>query len=178
LSQRCFDETFRVLKPGGTAILMVYNKYSLRQWTLWPISTGKELLRDWGILRGQAPSIEAQRFAYDGDSAGRAAPETVFFSQRQLRSMLAGFAKVTTQLQNADPITKPPLGIVGRRAWRLAMMIGWAVGLNRDYRKPFWIDRLRLLSTVGRHMGLDVYVEAKKADAAVIATPLAMSKAA
>ncbi len=141
--QRCFDEALRVLRPGGAAILMVYNKYSFRQWTHWPLATGKELLRAWGLLRGQAASIEAHRFAYDGNRAGQAAPETAFLSQRQLRAMLSRFEKVTTQLRNADPMS----------------------------RGPIYIDRLRLLSTVGRYMGLDVYVEAKKADAAADAMP-------
>ena len=45
--QRCLDETYRVLRPGGTAVLMVYNKFSLRQWTRWPFFTFKELLREW-----------------------------------------------------------------------------------------------------------------------------------
>lgn len=164
--QRCFDETFRVLRPGGTAILMVYNKYSLRHWNQWPFATAKELLRDCGLLPGKARINEAQRYAYDGNGAGQAAPETVFLSQRQLRTMLAGFEHVTTQLQNADSIVEPPFGILGRRVWRLMLMMGWSVGLVRDYRAAYGIDRLRLLSTIGRYMGLDVYVEARKAAAA------------
>jgi len=36
--QKCFDETYRILKPGGRAMIMVYNKYSYRQWQrdFWP----------------------------------------------------------------------------------------------------------------------------------------------
>jgi ubiquinone/menaquinone biosynthesis C-methylase UbiE len=34
--QRCLDETYRVLAPGGFAVVMVYNKFSIRQWLQWP----------------------------------------------------------------------------------------------------------------------------------------------
>ena len=37
--QRCFDETWRVLKPDGNAYLMVYNQFSYRQWLKWPAET-------------------------------------------------------------------------------------------------------------------------------------------
>ena len=35
----CIEQTFRVLKPGGTTILMLYNKFSYRQWLRWPKPT-------------------------------------------------------------------------------------------------------------------------------------------
>src|SRR6185295_2793660 len=31
-ARRALDETWRVLRPGGQAHLMVYNQFSLRQW--------------------------------------------------------------------------------------------------------------------------------------------------
>jgi ubiquinone/menaquinone biosynthesis C-methylase UbiE len=35
-TQRCLDETLRVLKPGGHAYIMVYNQFSFRQWNNFP----------------------------------------------------------------------------------------------------------------------------------------------
>jgi SAM-dependent methyltransferase len=123
--QRCLDETHRVLAPGGTAVLMVYNKYSFRQWTRWPLAT----------LWQAARQSEAQRRAYDADGHGSAAPETVCLSIGELRRMLAAFEGVQLCKRNCDPIT-----VLGKTLVR----------------------RERLLGTLGRWLGLDVYVEARK----------------
>ncbi len=152
-TQRCFDEARRVLRPGGTAIMMVYNKFSARQWIRWPFFTFKELLRAWGVLQSRERATDAQRLFADANLAGQAAPETAFLCQRELRQMLQGFEHVTLQKQNVDDIALPH-----RRLGRL-------IGLNMPPRKIVLIDRLRMLSTVGRVMGLDVYIEAKKAAA-------------
>ena len=42
--QQCIDETYRVLKPGGRARIMVYNRFSYRQWWRWPRQTLASLL--------------------------------------------------------------------------------------------------------------------------------------
>src|SRR5262249_23545562 len=102
--QRCFDETWRGLRPHGIAVLMLYNKFSFRQWNRWPIRTAKELLRDWGILARQEQLDEQQRYAYDHNRAGTAAPEIVLLGKRQLRKMLSRFDHVSLQKQNADPL--------------------------------------------------------------------------
>jgi SAM-dependent methyltransferase len=133
--QRCCDETWRVLRPEGIAILMVYNKFSFRQWTRWPFRTGLELLRDWRILRSRQQLIEAQRRAYDHNGAGAAAPETVLLGTRQLRKMLNRFGHVVLQKQNADPIA---------------------------LKGKILISREKLLANLGRLLGLDIYIEAKK----------------
>lgn len=52
--QRCIDETYRVLKPGGRACIMVYNRFSCWQWVKWPATTFKALLHDAGLRREAA----------------------------------------------------------------------------------------------------------------------------
>jgi SAM-dependent methyltransferase len=151
--QRCFDETFRVLRPGGVAVLMVYNKFSFRQWSRWPFGTFKELLREWNVLRSRQLLNEAQRYSYDHNRDGAAAPETELFSKRQLKNMLAKFDRVSLQKQNADPLSLRGLTLV---------------------------DRPRLLSNLGRVMGLDVYIEAEKAGQSIdtpVLRPLPLAKA-
>jgi cyclopropane fatty-acyl-phospholipid synthase-like methyltransferase len=63
--QRCIDHTFRILKPGGTAVVMVYNVFSYRQWHRWPGKTFhawvRSLLGRDSMVRGD----QQQRFAYD-----------------------------------------------------------------------------------------------------------------
>lgn len=133
--QRCFDETFRVLRPGGTALLMVYNKFSFRQWTQWPGRTLKEVFR--GLLPARRQELATdQRWSYDHNRAGAAAPETVLLSIRELRRMLARYASVTCQKQNCDPLV---------------------------VRGKIWAERMKLLPTLGRWLGLDVYITARKA---------------
>lgn len=130
--ERCVVETHRVLRPGGTALVMVYNQFSYRQWLRWPGRTFGAWLSDVGFHRTPAASATTdQRRAYDVDSAGRAAPETIFASQRALRRMFDPFAHVEMFTENNDSLL------------------------------PF-LPRRVFLSTLGRTAGLDIYVHAQK----------------
>lgn len=122
-TQRCLDETLRVLRPGGAAHLMVYNRHSYQQWLRWPLRA---------LLGG---SSGAQRAAYDASAAGDAAPETQFFSAAELRRMLGRFSSVHVTKENCEEMRL--------RRWRLA-------------------SRERLLPSLGRWAGLDLYVRAVK----------------
>lgn len=122
-TQRCFDETLRVLRPGGTAHLMVYNRYSYQQWLRWPVRT----------LLGSSSTM--QRAVHDKDASGAAAPETQFFSASELRRMLARFSSVHVTKENCEEMRV--------RRWRL-------------------VSRERLLPSLGRWAGLDLYVRAVK----------------
>jgi SAM-dependent methyltransferase len=114
-AQRCMDETWRVLRPGGHAYLMVYNRFSLRQWKDFPRQT---LAAAWRTPKTSA----AQRAAYDVDAEGRAAPETQFFSVRQVKAMMARFARVECAKENCDDF------ILKRRS--LLPILGRALGLD------------------------------------------------
>jgi len=107
--QRCLDETWRVLKPGGKAYLMVYSRYSYLRWLKWFGPTMDSLLG-----RAQAAS-EAERRAYDSDLAGAAAPETVFVSRTELRRMLKRFSAVSLALENATHLGFRGRTIIPRR---------------------------------------------------------------
>jgi 2-polyprenyl-3-methyl-5-hydroxy-6-metoxy-1,4-benzoquinol methylase len=131
--QRCFDETFRVLKPGGYAYLMVYNQYSYRQWLRWPLRTFKSLFAEDTVNSGDINV--SQRKAYDTDSSGNGAPETVFLSVGQLNKMLSKFSSVKVTKENTDHIT-----LRGRTL----------------------IPRSILLTTLGRWLGLDLYIRVRK----------------
>jgi SAM-dependent methyltransferase len=137
--QRCLDETYRVLRPGGTAVIMVYNKFSFRQWVRWPLATLGEALRS--LLPGGGPRrlAEGQAWSYDHNARGQAAPEVVALSIGELRRMLHRFARATFWKRNAD---------------------------NLFIRRRCVVRRERILSTVGRLLGLDIYFEATKSPAA------------
>jgi SAM-dependent methyltransferase len=127
---RCIEETRRVLRPGGEAYFMVYNALSYRQWLRWPMRTLRAALN----VSGDEAN-EARRKAYDANSAGVAAPETVFTSRSQLSEMLQGFSQIEAVLENCDHLTLHGRTLVSRDA---------------------------LLSTLGRLAGLDIYVRAIK----------------
>ena len=135
-TQKCVDETFRVLKPGGTAIVMVYNKFSYRQWIRWPHKTFRAFFSEYGFIKKDFGCVtRAQRRAYDKNSNGNAAPETDFFSIRELQQIFRKFSKVALYKKNCDAIT-----CKGRHL----------------------VDRKKMLSLLGKRMGLDIYIKAIK----------------
>ena len=132
---RCVHETYRLLKPGGRAVIMLYNQFSYRLWLQWPGRTFVTLLRDWGILGGQDSTSYEQRKAYDKDRTGRAAPETAFFTIRKVRNMFEKYSTVWIRKENCVTFS-----VRGR---------------------PI-IPREKLLPLLGRSLGLDLYVVAQK----------------
>lgn len=130
--QRCMDESWRILRSGGHAYLMVYNRFSYRQWLKWPGATfGAWRSNGEGVLGGS----EAQRRSYDADTVGRAAPETVFLAIAELRTMLSRFSRAAFTRENCDHLSLRGRTIVPR-------------GL--------------VLATIGRLVGLDIYIHAVK----------------
>ena len=130
--QRCLDETWRILKPGGTAHLMVYNRYSHRRW----MQERKQFLTERALesigLLKQTRARERERADNDTDLDGNAAPETVFSSVREMRSRLRRFSDVRIDQENMD-----------------------------ESDDPKW-ERPKVLGTWGKRMGLDLYIQARK----------------
>lgn len=84
---RAVSEVHRVLEPGGTAMVMLYNRHSFRQL----------------VLRWRQRGELSVRAAYDANSGGEAAPATVFVTPRQVRQELfAPFADVRIERHNFD----------------------------------------------------------------------------
>ncbi len=119
---RCIDETYRILKPGGTCVIMVYNRFSLRQWLRWPVHT---LL---GLLGRGSESSPAQRGAYDADASGNAAPMTEFSSIRDLETTFAGFSRARFSRENFDDLQIRGVRLMPRRL--LLSALGPSIGLD------------------------------------------------
>lgn len=102
--KRCIDETYRVLKHGGTCIIMVYNQFSLRQWSKWPLKTFLAMIKDLGLYNQELNVSESQKKAYDADGDGNAASETVFLSINKLKKMFNEFSSITLYKENCDNI--------------------------------------------------------------------------
>ena len=95
---RSVGEVHRVLRPGGTAVVMLYNRYSARQLQRVVIP---------GLLRrGQAPSTV--RGMYDTNAAGDAAPHTDYVSRRDVRRLFSDFSDVEIDARNFDPLPYVP----------------------------------------------------------------------
>jgi SAM-dependent methyltransferase len=119
--ERAIAETRRVLMPGGSATIMVYNAYSHRRWARWPLATARSLLAEWAGRPVPAAS-EAERAAYDTDSTGNAAPETVFVSAGYLRRAMHDWSRVVVVRENID--LPGPFRCIPRR-WLLPTLGPW-----------------------------------------------------
>jgi SAM-dependent methyltransferase len=82
---RAFTEVARVIRPGGTASIMVYSAVSYRQWKQSPRSTWRRLRQpDFRWANADAHA----RGAYDANLDGDAAPSTTFISPREAKEFL------------------------------------------------------------------------------------------
>lgn len=110
------DEVYRVLKPGGTAIIALYATYS----------TQFGVLRLLGILKGRLSRAAIERWmgeASEGDwrTADRLNPWTETFSEKQLRKAMRRYnvGKLTFR-KNGSPIGELPR--IGASLSRLALV--------------------------------------------------------
>ncbi len=100
--QRALDEVWRVLKPGGRAMVMVYYAYSYRRWAYQTGPTFKHLLHDkFGIGRRDGSASEAERAHYDASTKdGAGAPETAFTSGSDMRRMTRKWSSCVVHREN------------------------------------------------------------------------------
>ena len=126
-------ELHRVLKPGGKAIVMLYNKASFRRL----INVGWMRMRGTLSVKGKPDDASIHlRALYDADSAGEAAPHTEFVSPSEARKLFHAFSHIEIDIQNFDEYDLPYGFAVIRRTW--------------------------LLNNVARFLGLDLYITAHK----------------
>jgi ubiquinone/menaquinone biosynthesis C-methylase UbiE len=118
-------EVNRVLRPGGRATIIVYNRSSLHYWTLHFLMEG--VLKG-GLLRERSMSgVLSRGVEYSGVGAR---PLVNVYSPRQLRSMLeeAGFTGVQTTVRHYALSDSP--------------LTGWMEGRIRRASNPALLDRI------------------------------------
>jgi SAM-dependent methyltransferase len=129
---RSIDEVYRVLRPGGIAVIMIYNAHSFRRMVKSPLVGLASFLRA-GPRHWLEKWRERERALYDTNASGDAAPHTDFTSIRAARRLFGRFESVNIDKQNADPLLYP-------------------IQIPRPY----------LLNNLGRWLGLDLYIRARK----------------
>jgi SAM-dependent methyltransferase len=102
---RAVGQVERVLRPGGRALVMVYNARSFRRFSK---AIGKR-------LRGKRPDDEEMRASYDANLGGEAAPATVYTSKGEAKRLFAGFSEVRVRRENFDHLMLPSLSIDRKR---------------------------------------------------------------
>jgi SAM-dependent methyltransferase len=127
------EEVARVLRKGGQAMVMVYNRHSYRRAVTLPM----RMLRS-GAWRDPVRRAEFVRASYDSDNEGTAAPATQFTSAAEIRRLFAGFSQVSVRRENFDDVV-----------------------LHLRGRHPA-INRAVFLNNLARIAGLDLYVTATK----------------
>lgn len=130
--ERSISEVYRILKRGGKAVVMLYNKNSFR--LLFEVRMRRlfSLLAGGGFSHSSAEKI---RGLYDTDSKGVAAPHTDFVSSRHVRRLFKAFSCVKIDKQNFD---------------------------SYSFHGRTILERKRLLGNIGRVLGLDLYIVANK----------------
>ncbi|MCH9716037.1 MAG: class I SAM-dependent methyltransferase [Gammaproteobacteria bacterium] len=135
--QTCINQTHRILKKDGKAMIMVYNKFSLRQWTQWPMITARNLLMHLNN-KSKRGSTEAQRRGYDTSSLNQGAPETEFFSLKEITEICSAFKTIQVSRENFDEDQKIKI-------WKLPLY---------KFKK-----RKLILNTLWtKYFGLDLYI--------------------
>lgn len=101
------DQCWRLLKPGGKLVFMVYYAYSYRRWRQAPEVTFEYLAKENTGYRGVVgESSSLERAAYDTSSKGDSAPHTDWISKRSLADYCGKFWSFSARLENIDQ--KPP----------------------------------------------------------------------
>jgi ubiquinone/menaquinone biosynthesis C-methylase UbiE len=116
------SEVRRVLRPGGVALIMVYNAHSLNRVVTAPVV---------GVLSRLLPNrskwLQARTFR-DASSDGLPAPHTDFVTPRELRRLLSEFASVSVRRENANGVTVLKRAVIPRRV--LLPVVGRLAGLD------------------------------------------------
>ena len=129
---RAVREVHRVLRPGGRAVVMIYNALCYKNWILAPMETIRTLLRR-QRASGSTGSLRLRR-AHDRNLAGEPPPETAFHKASDVPELFSDFSAVRTIKENCY-LRLPP---------------------------SFQKTREFALRTLGRWCGLNLYITARK----------------
>lgn len=100
---RAVSEVRRVLRPGGSATVMLYNSHSFRRLALAIMNLPRMLRRG-----GRAAHEESIRGTYDQDTGGSPAPIVDYTSKREALRLFEAFSDVSVRRENFDNVKVLP----------------------------------------------------------------------
>lgn len=117
-------EAYRILKPGGTAKVMLYHRDS---WAYWIDLMLKQGIYGRELFRGLSPDDIMSKYVEFNESGGR--PLVKVYSRLDTHKLFSMFSKVNVEV---DQLTRPEIYFVGKflPEWFFKMMrrtIGWNV---------------------------------------------------
>lgn len=119
---RAVSEVHRVLRPGGRALVMVYNAHSWNR-----VVTARGLHALARVVPERAEWLHSRVFR-DVNAEGAPAPHTDFVTREEAKRLFSGFSAVSVRSENANYV-----GIKGRavlpRRWLLPV-VGPVAGLD------------------------------------------------
>ena len=121
---RAIREVYRILKRGGKAVVVLYNRHSFPQWVHTPVIRTVAL-----FSRRHSDLKERVRALYDQNMSGEAAPHTDYVSPAEARQLFKHFEKVKIDIRNFDDYTLAKSRIGLRREW-LLNNVGRLIGLD------------------------------------------------
>ena len=119
---RAVSEVHRVLRPGGTALVMVYNAHSLHRLVTARVANGLSRL-----VPSRSRFLQSLTFR-DTNIEGDPAPHTDFTTPREARELFSRFSTVQVSRENANDISFRQRILVGRK--RLLPIVGPIAGLD------------------------------------------------
>jgi glycosyltransferase involved in cell wall biosynthesis/ubiquinone/menaquinone biosynthesis C-methylase UbiE len=127
-TRRVVNEIFRVLKPGGRAIVMVYAEDSLHYWRniIWHIGLKQGHLRRYSVSELMSRSVERS------DNAA-AHPLVKAYTRKRLRPMFADFTGISIVQRQMSP-RGAAKGARFIPLQRIGQIVGWNIVIKA--RKP------------------------------------------
>ncbi|MBK8153662.1 MAG: class I SAM-dependent methyltransferase [Saprospiraceae bacterium] len=98
------EEVYRVLKPGGRCLVMIYSKESLK------VSLSGIAFPIQSFFKKVDQEAQLRR-SYDAHLDGKEAPETVFSSKQEIHQYFRYFTESKMQLENCNQIPYVPYSI-------------------------------------------------------------------
>lgn len=121
---RAIREVYRILKRGGKAVVMLYNRHSFRQRVHAPLIRIVAL-----FSKRHSDFTRRVRALYDQNVNGEAAPYTDYVSPVEAKQLFGHFSKVKIDIRNFDDYTLSKSRIGLRREWMLNN-VGRFIGLD------------------------------------------------
>ncbi len=129
-TQKAVDETCRVLKPGSTALIILYHRHSLAYYGGILLKSGTKRFAG-HILRGKNPFRFSLRRVLSASTDGEENPLTKVYSRREGIRLMRNFRSVQTEVWHLNRGDFPLSGVFPASLLsKLSRRVGWYLVLR------------------------------------------------